>query len=60
MVYLPSYLEGLVELAVAQGDFERAAELAGACNAVRRQTGVFLPPAHQAGFRRALEMTTFR
>jgi predicted ATPase/transcriptional regulator with XRE-family HTH domain len=60
MVYLPSYLEGLVELAVAQGDFERAAELAGACNTVRRQTGVFLPPVHQAGFRRALEMTRAR
>ena len=60
MVYLPSYLGGLVELAAAQGDFERAAELAGACNALRKQIGVFLPPVHQAGFLQALDMTRGR
>jgi tetratricopeptide (TPR) repeat protein len=57
MVYLPSYLEGLVELAVAHGHYQRAAELAGACNALREQTGVLLPPLHQAGFQRALDVT---
>ena len=60
MVYLPSYLGGLVELAVAQGDFERAAELAGAWNALRKQIGVFLPPVHQAGFLQALDITQGR
>jgi hypothetical protein len=34
MVYFPWCLEGLAALAVVQGDFERAAELAGARDTV--------------------------
>ncbi len=54
MVYLPWCLEGLASLAAAQGDYERAAELAGARDALRDQIGVFLPPVHPAGYDRAL------
>jgi tetratricopeptide (TPR) repeat protein len=53
-----SYL-GPGELAAA-GATERAAELAGAWNALRKQIGVFLPPVHQAGFLQALDMTRGR
>ena len=50
MVYLPWCLEGLAGLAAAQGDYERAAELDGARDALRNQIGVFLPPVHPAGY----------
>ena len=50
MVYLPWCLEGLASLAAAQGDYGRAAELAGARDALRDQIGVFLPPVHPAGY----------
>jgi predicted ATPase/transcriptional regulator with XRE-family HTH domain/tetratricopeptide (TPR) repeat protein len=56
MVYLPWCLEGLASLAAAQGDYGRAAGLAGARDALRDQIGVFLPPVHPAGYRRALEV----
>jgi predicted ATPase/transcriptional regulator with XRE-family HTH domain len=56
MVYLPWCLEGLASLAAAQQDYERAAGLAGARDALRGQIGVFLPPVHPAGYRRALEV----
>ena len=56
MVYLPWCLEGLASLAAAQQDYGRAAELAGARDALRDQIGVFLPPVHPAGYRRALEV----
>ncbi len=55
MVYLPWCLEGLASLAVAQGAYERAAELDGARDALRAQIGVFLPPVHPAGYQRALD-----
>jgi len=55
MVYLPWCLEGLAGLAAAQGDYERAAEVAGARDALREQIGVFLPPVHPAGYTRTLE-----
>jgi predicted ATPase len=55
MVYLPWCLEALAGLAAAQGDYERAAELAGARDALRDQIGVFLPPVHPAGYTRTLE-----
>jgi predicted ATPase/transcriptional regulator with XRE-family HTH domain len=55
MVYLPWCLEGLAGLAAARGDYERAAELDGARDALRNQIGVFLPPVHPAGYRQALD-----
>ncbi len=55
MVYLPWCLEGLAGLAAARGDYERAAELDGARDALRHQIGVFLPPVHPAGYAQALE-----
>jgi predicted ATPase len=55
VVYLPWCLEGLASLAAAHGDYERAAEVDGAREALRRQIGVFLPPVHPAGYQRALE-----
>jgi hypothetical protein len=54
MVYLPWCLEGLAGLAAAQGDYERAAELAGARDALRDQIGVLLPPVHPAGYARTV------
>jgi predicted ATPase/transcriptional regulator with XRE-family HTH domain len=55
MVYQPWCLEGLAGLAAAEGDYERAAELAGARDALRDQIGVFLPPVHPTGYTRTLE-----
>jgi hypothetical protein len=56
MVYLPWCLEGLASLAAAQGDYGRAAGLAGARDALRDQIGVFLPPVHLAGYDRTLQV----
>ena len=50
MVYLPWCLEGLAGVAAAGNRFGRAAEIAGARDALRAQTGVLLPPAHPAGY----------
>jgi len=55
MVFLPWCLEGLAGLAAARGDYERAAELDGARDALRNQIGVFIPPVHPAGYSQALE-----
>jgi len=55
MVYLPWYLEGLASLAAAQGGYLRAAELDGARDALRIQTGVFLPPVHPAGYLKVVQ-----
>ena len=54
MVYLPWCLEGLGILAAAQGDYERAAEIDGARDALRAQIGVFLPPVYPDGYEKAL------
>jgi predicted ATPase/transcriptional regulator with XRE-family HTH domain len=56
MVYLPWCLEGLASLAAAQGDYGRAAGLAGARDALRHQIGVFLPPVHPTGYDRTLQV----
>jgi predicted ATPase/transcriptional regulator with XRE-family HTH domain len=56
MVYMPWCLEGLASLAAAQGDYGRAAGLAGARDALRDQIGVFLPPVHPAGYRQTLKV----
>lgn len=53
LMYLPWCLEGLMGVAAAQGHYQRAAELAGTCEAVRRQTGVSVPPIHPAAHSRA-------
>jgi predicted ATPase/DNA-binding XRE family transcriptional regulator len=55
MVYLPWCLEGLASLAAAHGDYERAAEVDGAREALRDQIGVFLSPVHPAGYQQALD-----
>jgi predicted ATPase/transcriptional regulator with XRE-family HTH domain len=57
MVYQPWCLEGLAGLAAAGGNYERAAELAGARDALRDRIGVLLPPVHPAGYARTLEAT---
>ena len=54
LVYLPWCLEGLASLAAAHGEYERAAELDGARDALRTQIGVFLPPVYPAGYQQAL------
>jgi ABC-type phosphate/phosphonate transport system substrate-binding protein len=55
MVYLSWCLEGLAGLAAARGDYERAAELDGARDALRNQIGVFIPPVYPAGYSQTLE-----
>ena len=60
MVYLPWCLEGLASLATAQGDYGRAAGLAGARDALRDQIGVFLPPVYPAGYDRTLQVVRAR
>jgi hypothetical protein len=60
IVYFPWCLEGLAALAAAQGDFERAAELAGARDALREQIGVFLPPVYPARYERTLQVARAR
>ncbi len=54
LMYLPWCLEGLVAVAAASGEYERGAYLLGACEAVRRRSGVFVPPIHPAAHARAL------
>jgi predicted ATPase/transcriptional regulator with XRE-family HTH domain len=54
VVYLPWCLEGLAGLAAAEGQYERAAELAGAREALREIIGVALPPMHQAAYEQTL------
>jgi hypothetical protein len=60
MVYFPWCLEGLAGLAAAQGDFERAAVLAGARDALRERIGVFLPAVYPAGYERTLQVARAR
>ena len=56
MVYLPWCLEGLAGVAAAGRRFGRAAEIAGARDALRAQTGVLLPPVHPAAYEPMLEV----
>jgi predicted ATPase/transcriptional regulator with XRE-family HTH domain len=56
MVYLPWCLEGLAGVAAAARRFGRAAEIAGARDALRAQTGVLLPPVHPASYEPMLEV----
>jgi predicted ATPase/transcriptional regulator with XRE-family HTH domain len=54
LMYLQWCLEGLAGTAAARGDYERAAELDGARDALRAQIGVLLPPVYPAGYARTL------
>ncbi|MBW3556543.1 MAG: helix-turn-helix domain-containing protein [Actinobacteria bacterium] len=56
LMYVPWCLEGLVGVAAARGQYERAAELDGACEAVRRRSAVSVPPIHPAGHARAVAL----
>jgi hypothetical protein len=53
-MYLQWCLEGLAGAAAASGEYERAAELDGARDALRAHTGVLLPPIYPAGYARTL------
>jgi hypothetical protein len=54
LMYLPWCLEGLAGVLAARGHCEQAAELAGASEALRAQTGMLLPPLYPAGHARML------
>ena len=54
LMYVQWCLEGLAGAAAARGDYEGAAELDGARDALRAQTGVLLPPVYPAGYARTL------
>jgi predicted ATPase/transcriptional regulator with XRE-family HTH domain len=56
MVYLPWCLEGLAGAAAAGREFERAAQIAGARDALRERTGVRLPPVHRAAYERMMDV----
>jgi len=56
LVYLPWCLEGLAGVAAAGHRFGRAAEIAGAREALRAQTGVLLPPVYPAGYQPMLAL----
>ena len=47
---LPWCLEGLAGVAAARGQWEHAARLCGAREALRARLGLDLPPAHPAGY----------
>lgn len=51
-------LVGLAGIAVAQGEFERAACLLGAGNAIRDAVDVPIPPGYQTDYRRIHEATS--
>ena len=54
LMFMPWCLEGLAGVAAARGDYERAAELDGARDALRAQIGVRHPPLHPAAYARTL------
>jgi predicted ATPase/DNA-binding XRE family transcriptional regulator len=54
IVYLAWCLEGLAGVAAAEGDLDRAAEIAGGREALRARTGVLLPPVYRAAWERML------
>ena len=53
-LYLSWSLEGLAGVATARGEWERAAQLCGARDALRERLGALLPPAHPDGYARTL------
>jgi len=54
LMYVQWCLEGLAGAAAARGDYEDAAELDGARDALRAQLGVLHPPLHPAAYARTL------
>jgi tetratricopeptide (TPR) repeat protein len=56
MVYLPWCLEALAGVAAAGQEYGRAAEIAGARDALSARTGVLLPPVHRAAYERMLDV----
>jgi predicted ATPase/DNA-binding XRE family transcriptional regulator/TolA-binding protein len=56
LVYLPWCLEALAGAAAAGHELSWAAELAGARDALRAQTGALLPPVHRAAYEQMLDM----
>lgn len=53
-LYVPWCLEGLAGVAAARGEWEGAARLAGARDALRSQLGLGVPPASPAAYARML------
>ena len=56
LMYLPWWLEALAGVAAAGSEFTWAAELAGARDALRAQTGALLPPVHRAAYEQTLDV----
>ena len=56
LMYLPWWLEALAGVAAAGHEFTWAAELAGARDALRAQTGALLPPVHRAAYELTLDV----
>jgi transcriptional regulator with XRE-family HTH domain len=56
LVYLPWCLEALAAVAVAGSELTRAAELTGARDALRAQTGALVPPVHRAAYEQMLDV----
>jgi predicted ATPase/transcriptional regulator with XRE-family HTH domain/TolA-binding protein len=56
LIYLPWWLEALAGVAAAGSEFTRAAELAGARDVLRAQTGALLPPVHHAAYVQTLDV----
>lgn len=54
LLYVPWCLEGLVGVAAAQGEWERAAQLSGARDAVRTRLTSPIPPCHPEGYAHTL------
>ena len=54
LLYVPWCLEGLAEVAAAQGEWERAARFCGARDALRARLGSPIPPCHPEGYARML------
>lgn len=53
-MYLPWCLEGLAGVAASQGDHLLAAQIDGACEALRRQVAAFIPPVNPAAYEQVL------
>lgn len=54
VLYVPWCLEGLAGVAAAQGEWDRAAQLCGARDAVRTRLASHMPPCHPEGYARVV------
>ena len=57
---IPSCLEALADMAVAQGEFTRAVQLLGMAEALREALGTPLPPVDRAAHERSVAATRAR